>query len=252
MKVIRGLDSATQGLVDYKSQEPQEPTYPRFRNYDSGNAYRELLTVLIDTQHGLCGYCEVKLVGPDRQVEHFVPQDAGEEGRRKAVDYSNMIACCLGGDQAGLFEKDTERYISPTKDSISCGAAKQDITDPRLIDPRTLAASPSPFRVQADGKMVPDPKACAYLGLPEPSVWRTIEILGLNVRRLKANRTEIWDLVQENYGGTLNNTATAELAAQVELLPGTGNDIPKYFTTIRSFFGTAAETVLMRDTQAWI
>ena len=252
MKVIRGLNSATQGLVDYKAQESLEPTYPRFRDYDSGNAYRELLKGLIDTQHGLCGYCEVKLVGSDRQIEHFVPQNAGQEGRRKAVDHSNMIACCLGGDQAGLFGNDPERYISPAKDSISCGAAKRDITDPSLIDPRTLAASPSPFRVQADGKIVPDPNACMQLGLPEPGVWRTIEILGLNVRRLKANRTEMWDLLQGNYGDALSNTATAELAAQVELLPGSGNDVSKYFTTIRSFFGTAAEAVLMRDTQAWI
>ena len=252
MKVIRGLNSVTQGLVDYKAQESQEPTYPRFRNYDSGNAYRELLKALIDTQHSLCGYCEVKLVGPDRQIEHFVPQNAGQEGRRKAVDHSNMIACCLGGDQAGLFGNDTERYISPAKDSISCGAAKQDITDPSLIDPRTLAESPSPFEVRADGKMVPNPKACAHLGLSEPSVWRTIEILGLNVRRLKANRTELWDLLQDNYGDALSNTATAELAAQIELLPSMANGMPKYFTTIRSFFGTAAETVLVRETQAWI
>ena len=236
MKVIRQLNSPTPGLAEYLSQEPAQPTFPRFLSHDGGTAYRELRDALVEAQHGLCGYCEVNLLENDRQIEHFVPQSAGDEGQKKAVDHSNMIACCWGGDQVNLFGPDTinpdpERYIRPTGDSRSCGAAKGNTTDPWLIDPRTLPPSPSPFKVQIDGSMVSDSSACADLGIPVPQVERTIQILGLNVRRLKANRAIKWENLAQVWGEDLIDPARANLAARVELLPTTESQLPKYFIT---------------------
>ena len=257
MKVIRQLDGPTQGLLDYLSQEKGDPTFRKFQDYDDGNAYRELRDALRQVQHGICGYCEINLMDNDCQVEHYIPQSAGEEGRRKAVDSSNMIACCKGGDQTNLFGPDTkipdpERYLPPTKDSRSCDATKGDSTAPDLIDPRALAASPSLFRVNVDGRMVPDENACAGLGIPVAQVNRTIEILGLNVRRLRANRAAKWESLIEVWGDELTDPNKAELAARAELLPNVADILPPYFTTSRSYFGEIGESVLTEEPKSWI
>lgn len=257
MKVIRQLNSPTLGLVDYCSQEQGQTTYDRFQEYDGGRAHKDLLSALIEAQHGLCGYCEVNLLEGDSQVEHFVPRSAEEEGRRRSVDHSNMIACCKGGDQANLFgpktiNPDPERYILPTKDSRSCGSIKAARTDPELIDPRTLAAFPSPFKVQIDGNIIPDETGCADLGLAVSHVEGTIKILGLDVRRLKANRADKWKNLEEIWGKELTEPDRAKLAARAELMPNAANQLPKYFTTSRSYFGAAGEVVLDSEPKSWI
>ena len=257
MKAVGQLDSPTPGMTDYLSQEQSQPTFRKFHDYDNGSAYRELRDTLAETQHGLCGYCEINLLKDDLQIEHFIPQSAGEEGQRRAVDHSNMIACCKGGDQANLFGTDTacpdsERYIVPMKKSRSCGTARGNTVSPDLIDPRTLPPLPSLFRVQIDGRIVPDPRACAQHGIQESRVERTIEILALNVRRLKANRAAKWENLNEVWGEDLNDPHMAELAAKTELLPDAAGQLPKYFTTSRSYFSATGENVLAREPKSWI
>lgn len=67
----------------------------------------------------------------------------------------------------------------------------------------------------------------------------------------KGRNVRATDGGSEHFGEALNDLSSVEQVAQTELLSGSGNHIPHYFTTIRSFFGTAAETVLMKNPQAW-
>ena len=257
MKPIRPLSSPTPGLAYYSSQVQGQPSWSNFRGYDGGNSFRELISGLVEVQHGLCGYCEINLLERDRQVEHFIPQSAKPNGPANALDHSNMIACCIGGSAANLFGPgvlmpDTERSLPPPKGNLSCGSAKENLVDPQLIDPRTLEAFPSLFKVRSDGGIVPNNSACTSTSFPMSRVKKTIEILGLNVPRLSRARASRWENLALVWGNDLNDPVRARLAAKAELLPNSGYVLPKFFTTSRSFFGTLGDSVLSTNPNAWV
>lgn len=257
MKPIRSLSSPTPSLAYYSSQMQGLPSWSNFRGYDGGKSYRELIGALVEIQHGLCGYCEINLPEHDRQVEHFIPQSAESDGQHKAFDHSNMIACCKGGSATNLFgpevlRPDTERSLPPLKGNLSCGSAKGNLVDTQLIDPRTLEELPSLFRVITDGSIVPDNSASTSTIFPTSRVEKTIEILGLNVPRLRRARASRWENLILVWGNDLTDPVRARLAAKAELLPNSGYALPKFFTTSRSFFGLLGESVLSSDPKAWV
>ena len=96
MKRIRTLHDSPRGLSAYLQIEPDDASWEGFCSHEAGTAYRELRDALVDLQHGLCGYCEARLLEPHVQVEHVVPRHFPDEGRRKDLDETNMMACCLG------------------------------------------------------------------------------------------------------------------------------------------------------------
>lgn len=55
--------------------------------------------VLIHEQHGLCAYCMKRIrMDAHSRIEHFVPLSSSKE---KALDYSNMLGVCDGGEKIG-------------------------------------------------------------------------------------------------------------------------------------------------------
>ena len=192
MKRIQQLSLPTTGLANYLEQEPGEPTWEKFRNHEEGEAYKELQEKLVDLQHRLCGYCEIDLLEYDIQVEHVIPRSDPKSRASEILDISNLMACCKGGTARNLFgpevgNPDPERFLSPASDNVSCGQAKDHISDSHFIDPRKLPALPSLLRVGEDGTIHADKDACAAAGIPVHSIERTIGILGLNVQRIKAS-----------------------------------------------------------------
>ena len=117
---------------------------------------------------------------------------------------------------------------------------------------RTLEAFPSLFKVRSDGGIVSDNSACTSTSFPISRVEKTIEILGLNVPRLRRARASRWENLASVWGNDLIDPVRARLAARVELLPNSGYVLPKFFTTIRSFFGRLGESVLSSNSQAWV
>ena len=98
MKRIRKLSHPTPGLDAYLAEKDNDAKdWEEFRSHKAGASYRELVEALVDTQHGLCGYCEIDINERDRQVEHVLPQSAPQQGAARALDHANMIACCKGG-----------------------------------------------------------------------------------------------------------------------------------------------------------
>lgn len=246
MKRIRYLTYPTPGLVAYLELEGRGADWEGFRNHDSGAAYRELIEALLGIQHGLCGYCEIDLAEFDRQVEHVVPRSS-PEGVKRELEPANLIACCKGGTRK--HEVDNERKLDPIRQNRSCGEAKSDIIDPYFIDPRALPAFPPVVRVRRDGKIVADKAACTKTGFSFEKTRKTIEILGLNVERLRTARQRRWNALNDG----LKECGTYEEIhdrARATLLPQS-NELAKFFSTNRSFF-PMSEEILMKHAEEWV
>ena len=249
MKRIRSLPGSPPGLAAYLELQSETQGWDEFRSHESGDAYRELRCALANIQHGLCGYCEIRLVSEHIQVEHVIPQSDGVTDDTGTLDSDNMMACCLGGTKQMRPEDDPKYHLAPIKLNVSCGQAKGGSTDAQFIDPRALPALPSLLVVRNTGEIEADVTACANSGFQVEHVRRTIEILGLNVKRLIQARQRKWRDLNEVYTGDLDTLGTE--AARAELTLG-DSGLPQFLTTSRTFFGPFAEVVLAEPPQDWI
>ena len=249
MKLIRALEGPTKGLADYLDSEGAGATWVGLRNHQAGESYRELAEGLEDLQHGLCGYCEIDILERDRQVEHVIPQSDPESGAAHALDSRNMIACCKGGT---LQTDDANRRLDPVKRNRSCGEAKGNRANGDFVDPRTLPELPSLTRVNYDGRIVADVESCQSFGMPVAKVEATIELLGLNVERLRRARESRWNALSDSWAPNVEDPLHMEMAARAELIPSEDNRLAPYFTTSRSYFGDYAERVLSEFPRDWI
>ena len=246
MKRIRDLTHSTPGLAAYLELEGRGADWAGFRNHDSGMAYRELIEALLSIQHGLCGYCEIDLTELDRQVEHVIPRSSPEGGWQE-LEPTNLIACCKGGTRK--HEVDIERQLNPIRQNRSCGEAKADTSDPDFIDPRALPPFPPVVRVRRNGKIVADEMACAETGFAVEKVSKTIEILGLNVERLRTARQRHWNALNDGLKGCRTHGEIHDRARAV-LLPH-NNKLTRFFSTSRSVF-PKSEEILMERAEEWV
>lgn len=259
MKRICNLSNPTTGLASYLAQGGDPDDWERFRQ-DARDAYWELRDKLVKLQHGICGYCEIRLHSEagfaDLQVEHITPQSNPEYGPAQALNYKNLIASCLGGSGYSLFgpeaQQDPARYLPDVSDNLSCGQAKGDWHSPDFVDPRNLPALPSLLRVLPTGIIMADDDACDAAGIAVCRLQKTIAILGLNVERLRIAREQLLLHLHELYDFYGDNLDAMELAAREHLLPDDAGDLPGFFTTARSYFGELAELILAEPPQPWI
>ena len=251
MKPIKGLDSATPGLASYLSSGPRNCLWPTFQQEDAA-AYRELRDRLVERQRGLCGYCEQRLVEGDCQVEHIVPRSLDKKGHAFDLDYSNMLASCKGGSANDYFGPKTVQHDAARVGDESCGQAKGDINDNLFIDPRSLPQERLLFKIKFDGSIEPDEEACHQTGIDRGRVDRTIDILGLDVDRLKRERAKFWEDISSVYENHLGNKEAMLQAARAALLPNENGILEKYFTTTRSFFAPICDSFLAESPDTWI
>ena len=246
MKRIRTMAEPTLRLSNYL-EEATTPEYREFRDYLGGAAYRELIAELVDLQRGLCGYCEIEinLHQSNHQIEHVLPQSTHPEA---ALDVSNMIACCKGGT---VEVEDQERFLKPPRRNLSCGQAKAERDDPQFLDPRRLPAQPSLLAVRNDGRIEADDRVCESED-EIARVEKTIEILGLNVERLRAARERRWRDLLDVWAPHFQSDDAMAQGARSALLPGQDRRLAPFFTTRRSFFGRHAEHVLLLAGDSWI
>ena len=178
-----------------------------------------------------------------------MPQSDPQQGVANALDYANLIACCKGGT---LRTEDDERRREPVKRNRSCGEAKGDLVAADFIDPRTLPALPSLLRVNFEGRIEADMDACETCGIAADKVEKTIEILGLNVERLRRAREARWNALSENWESQFGDRTVMAAAARGELLPAAVGGLAKFFTTSRSYFAPLSEDILEEPPQAWV
>ena len=248
MKRILTLPYCPQGLADYLADGGDPENWDRFRDA-SRDAYRELRGALAKIQHGLCAYCESSLPDYGAQVEHVIPKNAQTGEPARALDYTNLIACCSGIAQSVT-------GAGRREPGESCGQAKGETNAADFIDPRILPALPGLLRVLLDdGEITPDEPACLVAGFSARSIGRTIAILGLNAPRLKRERlSRINDLyeVAERHLGNLDAPEFIENWARRELLPDSHGVLPDFFTTRRAYFAPGSEPILAEPPQGWI
>ena len=252
MKRIQRLSSPTSGLKTYLDEGMEvDKDWDGFRNHEGGNSYLKVIEMLIEIQHGLCGYCEIDIRETDRQVEHVIPQSDPNRGAAHALNHCNMIACCKGGT-IFAHDNDNVRRLDPVRHNLSCGQAKANLVDADFIDPRTLPALPSVTRVIFTGKIEADGAACESNGIAIDRVEKTIKFLGLNSERLRRAREHRWNALRDNWGPEIDDPVLMGTAASGELLPGEDNRLSKFFTTNRSYFGIYGEMVLSELPMDWI
>ena len=249
MKRIQALDEPTGGLTDYLDCEGEAASWDGFRSHQAGAAYQELVATLQDVQHGLCGYCEIDITEQDRQVEHVVPQNDPQQGLALTLDPTNMMVCCKGGTRR---TDDDARWHATVKRNRSCGEAKENLMDPDFVDPRKLPALPSLTRVRFDGAITADQEACASAEIDAGRVNKTIEILGLNVQRLRLARERHWRSLSDNWQQHYGDPEVMIEAARMELTLKDDTNLPRFFTTSRSYFAPLGEDILAEEPQAWI
>ena len=255
MKVIRKLNEPTPGLAGYLVAVGDNANWGGFRDHNKSASYKELIDKLTDFQRGLCGYCEINLTELDRQIEHVIPQGDPQQGAAKAVDITNMIACCNGGTWSVFASskkfRDEKRHLKPIKENMSCGQAKADCNDADFLDPRKLPALPSLTRVLVDGQIAVNEDACKSKGIPAARVTRTIEILNLNAERLRlAREARRNDLVE--LSGQFDDPSKMDAWIRSVLTPDKNGRLEPFFTTARSYFGVLAEHVLGQQPQTWV
>ena len=257
MKRIRALGEASPGLADYLDHVGSGvPNWTEFKSYrGSSQAYSKLLNDLSERQHGLCGYCENRLSEGDRQIEHVKPRSRFPEIE---AAHENMIACCEGGSPSSKAEPirgDETRFLPPVRYNLSCGSAKGNDWDEGLLDPRELPTTPSLVVALIDGTLEPNEEACAQTGFDPINVKHTIDVLGLNARRLRRARKHRWDTLREFFRDRLQEESQVLQSAELELLPIDSGALQPFFTTARSFFGSLSDQVedlLAAPPQAWV
>ena len=190
-----------------KSAEPAELTHFRTENpeshwddfRDSGH-YDILRNAVFGDQGQLCAFCEVKIPEQsvrERRVEHFHPKsDQSTPDHNWALDWSNMIGVCVGGETQ-------KEHKLPA--NLSCDAHKNYLINKRrlaedcegfVLNPLRIINTPCLFQFdKRTGKLKPDPDACAQLADIDNRydslvelVEKTIEILNLNCPRLADSR----------------------------------------------------------------
>lgn len=249
MKRIRRIERPTPGLADYRSVEWDTPSWNGFRSHRSGSAYRELRSALVENQRGLCAYCEIDLESAGVQIEHVSPRSAPGSDPEGELGVGNLLASCHGGTKRS---PRPQAYRTPIGPNRSCGPAKGGVSNPVFLDPRDLPASPSLYRVDPEGRITPDAATCVAIGVPASRVAETIRLVGLDVERLRRARVAVRaDLLRLSVDHEDDIAAMEEVARQVLLPDGEGR-LSEFFTTARSYFGEAAETVLAEAPEEWV
>ena len=84
------------------------------------------------------------------------------------------------------------------------------------------------------------------------SVRDTIEMLGLNAERLQDARTMLWARLLEVSNNLATDRDRWEAWMRSVLLAGDDGMLREFFSTARSFFGSAAEATLAEMSEAWV
>ncbi len=238
------------------------PSWRQFR-HEERDAYEELCAALNRRQRGLCAFCEIDLVTSvgthAREVEHWRPKSLDAPGASLwTFGIGNLQLGCLGGSNRYPLADLDRTGDPPPGPNRSCGAFKGN-NDPldgvagiESYRPLDLPEHPAMFGVDDEGGLRPIAD-CDSFGMSAARLWSTIDFLGLNCTRLKNARRAIrqdLDTALTHYlDDALGGTDDERFAAAYELLtrdtaPSGHEHLPRFVTTLRSFFGRGLDNVL--------
>lgn len=209
----------------------------------------------IEDQFGLCAYCECKITSLEPakcRVEHFHQKSDREGGYNWDLDWSNMLAACIGG---------ANEEILPLPENLSCDAYKNHAVQKGKIPAsctgiilNPLCTPPFPCLFDIDKrncKLIPNKENCEQVFVPgdllqntEELVQRTIDVLNLNCDRLLCERVKVFQDIERKKARLRKQGVAREQAFSRILSSYFYTRWPEYFTTIRCLLGEPAESYL--------
>jgi uncharacterized protein (TIGR02646 family) len=259
-------------LAAWRDEHP-DATWDQFRNEnrDAPNGQRgcanEVKETLIQSQRGLCAYCEIDLTkSVERriplprhwpQVEHWHPKDpARYPDRNWGLDFSNFMAACDGGEKP---DPDLERSLPPIKETMHCGSAKgNDDHTAVLLDPRRdVPHAPMIWLFDATGGIAVRPDAPPELAARAA---QTIKLLNLDSKGLRRLRKQHWielnndvEREWEELGGSDDRFLSAydSVAAKRLGLTPEGR-LDQFWSTSRAFLEHCAEAWLAEHPEVFV
>lgn len=232
---------------------------------DCSKAKREVQKQLYADQKGLCAYCEIdikpqivcdeesSLETADFRVEHFHPQS--DKSTRSpnhcswGLDWSNMLACCSGGDDRALSV--SGRYCEIR--NRHCDAAKKGkILDGIILNPLAdIPSFPPLFDEKTSGEnadetiFIANKENCEKVNSNCYSKAKeSIRHLKLNCTVLARFRHAALRRINQRIQEIMKSGATKDEAidyVMCEVYDNTSPTWPPFFTTIRAHFGIVAE-----------
>lgn len=275
MKRVRSLTQTPPLMQNYLNQLAQRGEQHDWTVFKAKciEGKRELQTALLERQHGLCVYCEIRVTqGKTLEVEHYLPK-AGRPERH--LDIANLLGGCGMSTDPTVGEKPKSddpdykgHYLHPHSENASCGAKKSN-RDPtmrgrRILNPRnvtlpTNGAFPLLVRYRRrTGTIEPDEVGCQQVSIDPEEVRETISTLNLNCQRLADERKEVWEYLENRFPTVDSNAEDPDAEAQSWAqtlnnaqeqlcLDPLSNHLAPFWSTIRYYFADAAEAWLATD-----
>ena len=138
--------------------------------------------------------------------------------------------------------RETDDFNKQPPREFTRGQAKRDDRRPGFVDPRELPGSPSLVRVDQHGTVWVDPDTCQSSGRDAERRAQTLALLCLIARRLRAERRRRWRDLLPVVREDMDRSALHDWV-RAELLAGSDGLLREFFTTGRSFFGSAGDGI---------
>jgi uncharacterized protein (TIGR02646 family) len=251
MKRVHKTSATPAPLAAFQQDDPKA-TWDKLRA-EGRAVYDELCKTLQTDQAGLCAYCELEATkeANSLQIEHIIAKSHQDPACNWALHWPNLLAVCTGGSR---WAGEQDRYLEPLPDNLSCDQHKNHLVntgsiggDSRgfIINPLDLPAFPPLVAVLHDGRLIPNPDACASVEISpnacsttEELIARSIEHLNLNCIRLCLARIA----AVKNVSGEMRKARAESLCPRfLSLRNGRRR---QFFTVFRCRLGKAAEAYL--------
>ncbi len=246
-KVLKGAEPEL--LRTYRERNSAN-TWIQFKRNDARK--KAVFDQLKQDQAGLCAYCEIKLLPKthegeaDFRVEHFHPKSNTAITHNWHLDWQNLLGCCHGGSKKDIVDA-ADRF---GHGDHSCDVPKDDKDlDAIILNPLHLPAFPALFAVERPtGMLKVNVENCQVAAISVDRATATITELRLSSARLNLFRKKILDKLSDEMMHLTEIGFSIEEAqlrlAKIFLCKDPQQHWPAFFTTIRSYLGTGAETHL--------
>ncbi|MBD2484776.1 retron system putative HNH endonuclease [Planktothrix sp. FACHB-1365] len=228
-QIIKGKEP--QSFVDWKMSKQYEESKnnpPRVRSiYARFKKTKKVKTPvknsLMAEQGYICCYCECRIGADNSHIEHLIPRDSEFQ---KSLDYDNLLCCCqkdLGEKDLG--EKDLE--VKHLKVNKHCGHSKlKNILPISPLNPDCETR----FIFDDYGQILPAQE-------DDDEAKKTIEILQLNVPKLKALRKSVIDPFRNLYLDPDQDQEELRTFISDYLEKNSEGEYGECWTTIKCLFG---------------
>jgi len=236
-------------LTLYESTNPTKK-WEDFRNFNNGDDYSELKTLIFKDQGQLCAYCETRIENRQytkQRIEHFNDKSNSTPNNNLHLKWDNIFGVCLGGSD--IRNKENPQFRTPA--NLSCDAYKRkNIT---ILNPLDMISFPNLFELDKRTcelkANIPNCQLLSFLDNPysttEDFVTNTIRDLNLNCDRLITDRHTIMVAYnQEIKKGRISKDKNVFKKLAQKWF---SQRFPSFFTTRRILLGKEAEKFLLEN-----